>query len=304
MSTEGPTATPSLVDLVPAELQQRLVTRLGDLNMLPGIARQAMDIAQDPNGSMEKLANVVERDVKLAADILVLANSAIFGGGKKISSLHQAVVRLGLRQCKNVILSSSVTSLRKKLKLEQQWAQENLWQHGYATAMLAFMLNRILASGFQGEENTAGLVHDLGRTLLAVAFPDDFSKIDPLTFDETSIDFEAHERNLLRVDHSQVGAWFVAMNNFPEALVEAVRYHHRPAPPAPHQRLTLLVAAADHMANHLQRVKKSEGYDPASNLAVAALQEGGLRGVVGLVAQNYKSLMDHAAKEAREMTAL
>lgn len=299
MSTEGPADHG-----IPVELQQRLVHRLGDLNMLPGIARQAMDIAQDPNGSMDKLAHVVERDVKLAADILVLANSSMYGAGKKISSLHTAVVRLGLRQCKNVILSSSVTSLRKKLKLEQQWAQENLWQHGYATAMLAFMLNRVLASGFQGEEYTAGLVHDLGRTLLAVAFPDEFAKIDPMTFDETTSDFEAHEQSLIGVDHAQLGAWFVAMNNFPEALVEAVRHHHRPAPPAPHQRLTLLVAAADHMANHLQRTKTSEGYDPAANSAVPALQEGGLRSAVALVAQNFQVLMDHAAKEAREMTAL
>ncbi len=288
---------------VPAELQHRLIERLGDLNMLPGIARQAMDIAQNPNGSMDQLAQVVERDVKLAADILVLANSAVFAGGKKISSLHTAIVRLGLRQCKNLILTSSVTSLRRKLKAEQQWVQENLWQHGYATAMLAYMLNRALGGGFQGEEYTAGLVHDLGRTLFSVAFPDDFPKIDPMTFDETPAVL-THERALVGVDHAQLGAWFVAMNNFPEALAEAVRRHHHPEEPQPHQRLTLLVAAADHMANHLQRIKKSEGYDPAQNVAVALLQEGGLKHATVLFRENCHAMMDHAAKEAREMMAL
>jgi len=298
MSAEGGAETG-----IPVELQHRLIQRLGDLNMLPGIARQAMDIAQDPNGSMDKLAHVVERDVKLAADILVLANSAVFAGGKKISSLHTAIVRLGLRQCKNLILTSSVTSLRKKLSTEQQWAQENLWQHGYATAMLAYMLNRTLGSGFQGEEYTAGLVHDLGRTLLAVAFPNDFARIDPMTFDETA-EVLAHERSLVGVDHAQLGAWFVAMNNFPEALAEAVRRHHHAEQPQPHQRLTLVVAAADHMANYLQRIKKAEGYDPAQNGAIALLQEGGLKHATVLFRENCLPLMDHAAKEAREMMAL
>jgi HD-like signal output (HDOD) protein len=288
---------------VPEDLQRILIERLGDLNMLPGIARQAMDIAQDPQGSIEKFAHVVERDVKLAADILVLANSAIYSKGKPVPSLHLAIMRLGFRQCKNLILASSVTALRRKMSGRQEAVQEILWQHGYTTAMLAFMVNKTLGLGFQGEEYTAGLVHDLGRTLFCLAFPEQFSIIDPLTFEETAAVVD-HERNVALIDHCSLGAWFVESNQFPASLVEAVRLHHHASLPHANQKLTLLVTVADHMANHLQRFKTSDKYEPGSNTAVGLLKDNGVPQAEAMFRTNCHQMMDQALKEAREMMAL
>src|SRR5579871_1883711 len=92
---------------LPEAVMERLRLRSNNLRMLPAIATQALEVAKDPNCSITEFAAVVERDATLAADILRLSNSILFAASKNVLNLHQAVVRIGFRQCKNLILASS-----------------------------------------------------------------------------------------------------------------------------------------------------------------------------------------------------
>jgi HD-like signal output (HDOD) protein len=100
-----PTAD-SLFPGVPAELKQRLKTAVGTLNMLPAVAVQALQIANNPDCDLGKLAGVIQRDLKLTTMILRMANSALFSPPKPIASLHHAVLTIGLRRCRDFIVVS------------------------------------------------------------------------------------------------------------------------------------------------------------------------------------------------------
>ena len=157
------------------------------IQMLPAVALQALDIAKDPDCSISDFVAVIERDSKLATDILGMSNSPLFAtGSSAILSLQKSVVRLGFRQCRNLILSASLTSMMRNLSLEEEWISDVLARHAFLTGITAMHVNRIIGTGFQGEEFAAGLIHDFGRILLAVCMPNQFSKADPLDFDESS----------------------------------------------------------------------------------------------------------------------
>lgn len=287
---------------LPQHVESLFQQKIADVHMLPAIAMQAMDIAKNPDCSIGEFAAVVERDVKLASDILGMANSALYSPGKSIDNLHQAVVRLGFRQCKNLIVSASLTSMMKSISLEEEWIRELLWRHAFLVGMLELHLNRALNIGFQGEEFTAGLIHDFGRTLFAVCLPDQFVQIDPLQFEE-SAETLAYERSVVGTDHCEVGAWFAVANRLPESLVSVVRFHHQPAEANSALRLTALTAVADHMANFIQRHESADGYEPATNSAIVLLEGAGVRCAGPRFNEICRAIMEASVRDVTEMMA-
>jgi HD-like signal output (HDOD) protein len=261
---------------IPLELKERLKRAVGTLNMLPAVAVQALQIANDPDCDFSKLAGVIQRDLKLTTMILRMANSAMFSPPKPVGSLHHAVLTIGLRRCRDFIVTAGLDSVAKKVPPEMKPQRELLWRHGFLTALFALKLNQLLGLKFQGEEFTAGLMHDFGRTLLAVADPEGFKRIDPLDFVEGE-DVDGREKEAMGTSHSEFGAWFAATNELPQSLVAAIQYHHVPEAAGDHMQLAALVAVADHMANHLQRGEAPETYNSMLDGAMLVLEQTGAR---------------------------
>ena len=286
---------------LPAVVLERLRSRANNLKMLPAVATQALQIVEDPDCGINEFAAVVERDPSLAAGILRMANSVVFSSGRPVLNLHQAVVRLGFRQCKNLIVTASFSSMMKSMTLDEEWIRETLSQHSFTTALLCLNMNRTLNIGFQGEEFTGGLIHDIGRLLLATCYSDCFSELDKLEFDE-EIGVLAAEQALVETNHCEIGAWFVTKNALPEQLKSVVRFHHNPElADTDSRRFVALVAVCDHMANHLQRYEESRGYDPASNPFLATLEASGTQSLARRFYEVANTMMEDARKHSIEM---
>ena len=286
--------------VLPAELERRLESQLGDVNMLPAVAMQALEVAKNPECSIMEFSRIIEQDVKLASDILALANSALFCGSAPLSSLHQSIVRLGLRKCKNLIFSSSLTALMQKLSAEDAYARERLWRHSFQSAVLALHVNHALTVGFQGEEFTAALMHDFGRLLLGMCLPERALEFDRRDLDGDHGLLELEQLNC-GTDHCELGAWFAQKNRLPESLVAAIRFHHLGKLPTNHQRLIALVAVCDHMASHLMRCGGPEGYDLRENAALPLLERAGVRTVATHFRPLHLELMQQTLADAEQM---
>jgi len=288
---------PTTLNDPPARFVNRLLEQGEGLTMLPAVAMQALQLANNPDCSVNQFAALVQQDQKLASDILSIANTALYSGGRAIANLQQAAQRLGFRKCKNLILTSSMSSLMKQLSFDEQWMRDILWRHSFLVAIHSHHLNKLFAAGFDGEEFTAGLMHDLGRTLLAVSAGSDFMAADPLTFEEGEGQLE-REREVLGTDHAEFGAWFVRRSNLPEQLCESVLGHHdcRAA-----TRLTAIVAAADEMANHLQRYLEPDQYSAEDNQGLVRLEELGVRDARQRLESNRVAIMEESAEELAEL---
>jgi HD-like signal output (HDOD) protein len=280
----------------PEDLRSRLLTQTAGWQMLPDIAVKALAMARDPNCSIKEFSSVIERDPKLAMEILRITNSAFYTARNPILNLKQAVTRLGFAHCRNVILAASLGSAMRRIPLAEAWMQLVLWRHAVLTGVISMALNREFRLGFIGEEFTAGLIHDMGRSLFGVVAPTQFAQADPLDFEESE-ETLLQERSVLRTDHCELGAWFVAHNKLPQPLIDVVAYHHTPALAVENWKLVAITAVADHMANYLQRHGTQDGYDPEQNSAMNLLFSDNPANRLILIKEAH-TIMGHAARES------
>lgn len=270
----GPSpSTPETTAHRAARLEKKILALVENLPTLPDAANRAVALADDPNCRMSDLARLIEADAAIATGLLRVANSALFAAGNPVTKLDQALSRLGLWSAKNLIISIAVQSLFRGIKGDAKARCEALWRHGSTTADLARHLNHTFRLGFKGEEYSAGLLHDLGRVLIAVADPESFSLADPMTFREDTDPTEG-ERAVLGVDHAALGSLFATHTNLPNDLVQAIRHHHGPDRAESAHRLVALTATADHLANHIHRGESAVAYDPKANGGLSCLWAG------------------------------
>lgn len=273
------------------------------LQMLPTVAVEALELVKQPECPVSEFASVVERDVTLASNMLKIANNPVHSRKRKILNLQEAVVRLGFRECKNLIMSSCVSTLTKKLSFEEEWIRDLLWRHSLYTAAIAHHINRRFHLGYQGEEFTAGLLHDLGRFLFASLFSDEFLKVDRLDFSERESP-EHHEVENLEISHTEFAGIFAAVNNLPDELSAVMKWHHRPEQATEYRQLVSLIAVADDMANHLQRTGDSANYDAKSSLAVESLRSCMQSAELNRFDEFAESLIKEAAEDMHSTNAI
>ncbi len=280
----------------PEDLRNKLLNQTSGWQMLPDIAAKALAMARDPNCSIKEFSSVIERDPKLATEILRITNSAFYAARTPILNLKQAVTRLGFAHCRNVILAASLGSAMRRMPLAEAWMQLILWKHSSLTGTVAMALNKAFNLGFIGEEFTAGLIHDIGRSLFGVVAPHHFAQADPLDFEETG-DILRREYEVLRTDHCELGAWFIEHNKLPQPLIDVVRHHHSPAMATENRKLVAVTATADHMANYLQRNGTADDYQADENEAVFVLFNGNPAAILQF-AESAIPIMNDALREA------
>jgi HD-like signal output (HDOD) protein len=286
---------------IPIHIERHLQATLRGSLMLPTVAMEALEIAKDPRCTIGEFSRIVERDLRLATEIIAQSNSILFSLNRPVTSLHQSVLRLGFKQCQNLILSASVSSLMQRLPLEGRLAQELLWRHSITTAITSVHLNRLLGLGFQGEDFTAGLIHDMGRMLIAASYPDRFEEIDPLDFDESGSVTQA-ERETLGTDHCAIGAWYAEQNRLPIELREVMLAHHGDHPAIINPRLVALTMASDHLANYVQRHAPTSDYPFRENPGLRRLEEFGSAGAVERVGELCESLLADVIHQALDLS--
>ena len=169
---------------LPPKLALRLRQCSKELQMMPEAASKALALTRDPNCSIGRFAEIVEKDVKLASSILALSNSPFYSPGRPIGDIREAVVHVGFRQCQNLIQASCAKSLMQKLSAGESKKRKAILDHSLCTAMISVELCKILKLNLHGEEFSAGLMHDIGRLLLLVLCPDEYAELDDASFDE------------------------------------------------------------------------------------------------------------------------
>lgn len=255
----------------PDDLKQ-LIASSDKLVMLPTVAVEAMALSNDPNCSISEFVQLIKTDAGLPANISFMSNRAAYGTKSEIKDVRQAVVSIGTTQCQDPIVSSCVRALSQKLPASVEWSRHVLWQHNIQAATIARYVNKKLKTGFEGEEFSAAMIHDVGRLLIAAAAPDVFDAVDRLSFCEGANTIQ-NEKRLIGTDHCELGAIFVESSGLPQSFVDVVRFHHSPMDARSNSRLVHLVAAADHIANHLMHSASPDEYDVTGNPGMYALLE-------------------------------
>jgi len=202
------------------------VNRFDSLPLLPESFVRVSELLKKEDFYQAELIEVVNRDLTLSAEILRVANSAYFGARKKITSLDLALNLLGTSSVRNIIIFAELFKQPHGLP-KQLFDISELWEHSVSVANISTLLARRLGlpTALREAAFSAGLLHDLGKIVLAKMRPTDYRKAIELSRDLNAPMFEA-EMALFGASHDEVGAYLLESWGFPLTIVDAVAYHH------------------------------------------------------------------------------
>ena len=229
------------------ERMERRLEEIENLPALPSTVASLRRAVNDPEASAEDIAGILSLDPSLASKVLSIANSALYAGSSgRITSIPAAVARVGFREVGNLFTTAAV--LEACRGTGRGLDHVRFWKHCLTSAVAGRVLQRHgdLGSGFCEEDAyMAGLVHDIGVLIFDQYFPAVLEQVWRVA-DEKGRPHAAVERLVLKTDHGHIGSLLLKRWNLPEAIVNAVAYHHEPdAAPEEHRDLARVVYFAD-----------------------------------------------------------
>jgi len=227
------------------------VSQMKNLPSLPEIYLELVEELQSDDPSLSFVARLVEKDVGMTAKILQLVNSAYFGISRHVSSPTTAVKLLGLENVRSLVMAASVFSQVDRAISVKGFSVDELWKHSMVTGRLSQeILNTEQKDKFDVEcALTAGLLHDCGKLAFAANMGSQYQEALALAKAE-NLPVDEAEKVSLGASHAEVGAYLLGLWGLPDAIIEAVAFHHHPQK-CPHQGVTPLTAV--HVADAFEQ---------------------------------------------------
>lgn len=226
---------------------QDIVAGLPRLPALPAVVMELLASMDSEDIDTGLLAQKIAQDQALTATTLRLANSSFYGMANQITSIGDAIAILGFRSVRSVATTAALIGTFNQHALGS-FRLTTFWRHSLATAICARELALHLALNAE-HAYTAGLLHDIGRLVLATQFQSHYDEVlsHRARHDCT---LPQAEREVLRIDHAQVGRALAEHWRFPPAMQQAVAEHHVPRPSREHL-LSWVILVADAIAHAL-----------------------------------------------------
>jgi len=205
---------------------RRAAAGAGQIPSAPPLYSRLVEATIDQEVSIAEIGALVESDVAMCAKVLQLVNSSFFGLGRRISSAREAVAYLGIASLRALVVSAGAFRAFSSLEAVEGFSVDALETHSARVARLAAEL----LPGKRDAEDafTAGMLHDVGKLLLAAHRPHGLAQLLAASRDSgRPLHTVEHER--AGVTHAEIGAYLLTLWGLPHSIVEAVAHHHAPA---------------------------------------------------------------------------
>jgi putative nucleotidyltransferase with HDIG domain len=207
---------------------KEIVSQIDSLPTLPAIYVELVDELESEDASIEKIGDIISKDIGLTVKILKMVNSSFFGLRQQITSPAKAVSLLGLDLIKAIVLTHGTFDKFKNLKYPGL-SLEQMWEHAMITGALAKIIAKEGGLDRKASDTAfmAGLLHDIGRLLIAAYLPDSY-RVIAKRIEEKSIPMVEAETEIIGTTHAAVGAYLIGLWGLPDAILEAAAFHHTP----------------------------------------------------------------------------
>ena len=202
-----------------------IIKGIDKLKPIPQVTQKVMAIANDPMSSATDLADIIQYDPALTANILRVCNSAFFGLAKRIDSIHQAVAYLGMDQVVGMAMLNLGSENLKQAQQGYDLREGELWKY---SVLSAFMARELADNKKQKGKHlifTGALLKDIGKTVLSEYVGNYFDDIEKAIADR-NITFRDAEKLIIGIDHAAVGAMVAEKWNFSGKMGDIIRNHH------------------------------------------------------------------------------
>lgn len=219
------------------------IKRVRDLSTLPEAIKKIVELTSDPNVSISKVEEAISTDPVISTRLLRIVNSAYYSFFREITSIRQAIVVLGLEATKNLVYGTSIiTAFGRHSKIER-FPFEGFWQFSVATGNISRTLSSLLDYNFYQEAFLAGLVHDIGKIVLANYRPTQFEEAI-IKAHEEGVPLSVTEETVFGFNHNDVGQRLAVRWRLPRLLEEVITFNESPGEASEHVEITAVVRLA------------------------------------------------------------
>ena len=239
---------------------------------LPVILSRIEALLQDPGAGVHEFSQVIDKDPPIAARVLKTANSAFYGHAENVRSTDQAVMTIGTRVLRIIVLQASLIGNYEHLEGSAEVNPEELWKHSILTALLSqYLAAQIKITPGLTEESfyTCGLLHDIGKIILLDGLGDEYLDVVREARLLRAPVFQA-EASHLGFDHAHLGSVVARRWGLPDLTVRAIERHHDLVPKDSGNVLVPMLANINLVANRIQQG------DPAGARSALASPSNGL----------------------------
>ncbi len=217
---------PKITPVGPKEIQSQLA-RCPSLPSLGSINKALQGLLLTEQRYTAQIAEIISRDPSLTSRLLRLVNSIYYGLGTPVNSIEEAVFYLGVRQIRQLAMVTPIIEDFQRLTRQCTFPWREFWQHCIGTAILTREVATNTSAQTDDSVYVAGLVHDVGKIVMAWTFPDHFAEIHRQALPGTR-DLIEIENEVLGIDHAELGALYLERHHLPQVMISSARYHHRP----------------------------------------------------------------------------
>jgi putative nucleotidyltransferase with HDIG domain len=193
-----------------------------NLPVLSAVASQAMTLLNDPDINAKKIDDLIRQDPSLTQRLLHVANSPFYSGRFQAQSISDAVVRLGMRQLRNVILVAASGELFS----EDDPHIKNFWEHAIATALASNILAEELRTAQTEEAFIAGMFHDVGKVIIYSQHPEPYAETMSEAQEAESRLFAIEDEKFRYFSHMTVGGLTIRKWKLADSIAETTHFHH------------------------------------------------------------------------------
>ncbi len=204
---------------------QELMKEIEGLTPIPAVANQLLAVVDNPDSSMEDIANVIQYDPIITASVLKTCNSAYFGLKNPAESIKDAVNMLGTDQVIELALIKSGAQALSGSQKGYGLDNGDMWRYSVSSAVVAKQVAGKLSLKNKNTIFTAALIKDIGKVILEKHVLGVFVTIDDLV-KNNGYSFREAEKKILGIDHAELGAMIAKMWKFSPRMIRIIRYHH------------------------------------------------------------------------------
>ncbi len=227
-----------------------ILNSIDQLRPMPSNVTRLLRELENPSITAGQVSEFIGLDQALAALVMQMANSALLGYGRTCTTLGDAVVRLGFKRIKSIVMASAASDSMKRSLRGYRLGAGQLWEHSLAVAVAAEWVAQAVRYPQPEEAYVVGLLHDMGKLMLDQYVLSDYTKIVDYMH-RYQLSLWQVEEKLIGIDHARVGGLMAEKWQFPEPLLYGIRHHHDPAAARKSQKLAAVINIANAFASKM-----------------------------------------------------
>jgi len=229
---------------------QDIIKDVKPLGSLSSILDELNHLIKNPSTTINQVEVVLQKDTNLAMKLLKIANSSFYGHATRIDKISQALVMVGMNQVMDLLTGSFVVDHFKGV--DSKFMDMNkFWQHSIGTGLAAKSISEHLGNSDLEASFVAGMLHDVGRIVLCMNAPDQIGQAFEKA-ETANISLTKAEMDIFGFTHADVGMALFQQWKFPQNIIEATGFHHRPSNSQFSRRPATIVHLADGMSHVLK----------------------------------------------------